>query len=253
MKNRKMKTSAKMKRRSTFKKHMILCWKIVASMLVQHKEAKCEVERLKGELVEAYSKIKFLELEIIQANVKVELISTKKLDNVLSFQKSSHDKTSLGYTGERSSSSEPKKEVRFVSAKNDEKLKEVKLENETLVAVERTIGTRLKEKGKSLPKNQRRPHMKHLFHHYGVQGHTRLNCFKVHALKRADSMRGQESSKRKPKEAQAKGDSEGHIIGDVMEMLKNISLCLVSFTPRLKSYVGHTPPSKAFTQNTCKE
>ena len=54
----------------------------------------------KGELVEVYSKIKFLELEIIQANVKVERISTKKLDNVLSSQKPSHDKTSLGYTGE---------------------------------------------------------------------------------------------------------------------------------------------------------
>ena len=81
-------------------------------ILVQHKEAKCEMERLKGELVKAYSKIKFLELEIIQANVKVENISTKKLDNVLSSQKSSHDKTSLGYTGEGSSSSEPKKEVK---------------------------------------------------------------------------------------------------------------------------------------------
>ena len=66
-------------------------------ILVQHKEAKCEMERLKGELVEAYSKIKFLELEIIQANVKVECISTKKLDNVLSSQKSLHDKTDLGY------------------------------------------------------------------------------------------------------------------------------------------------------------
>ncbi|XP_050290053.1 uncharacterized protein LOC126728234 [Quercus robur] len=65
-------------------------------ILVQHKEAKCEVERLKGELVEAYSKIKFLELEIIQANVKVERISTKKLNNVVSSQKSSHDKTGLG-------------------------------------------------------------------------------------------------------------------------------------------------------------
>ena len=92
-------------------------------ILVQLKEAKCEVEGVKGKLVEAYSKIKFLELEIIQANVKVEHISTKKLDNVLSFQKSSHDKTGLGYTEEGSSSSEPKKEVRFVSAKNEEKLK----------------------------------------------------------------------------------------------------------------------------------
>ena len=62
------------------------------------KEEKCEVGGLKGELVEAYSKIKFLELEIFQAHVKVECISTKKLDNVLSSQKSSHDKTSLGYT-----------------------------------------------------------------------------------------------------------------------------------------------------------
>ena len=67
-------------------------------ILVQLKEAKCEVEGLKGELVEAYSNIKFLELEIIQANVKVERIYIKKLDNVLSSQKSSHDKTGLGYT-----------------------------------------------------------------------------------------------------------------------------------------------------------
>ena len=52
--------------------------------LVQLKEVKCEVEGLKGELGEAYSTIKFLELEIIQANVKVEHISTKKLDSVLS-------------------------------------------------------------------------------------------------------------------------------------------------------------------------
>ena len=34
-------------------------------ILVQLKEVKCEVEGLKGELVEAYSKIKFLELEVI--------------------------------------------------------------------------------------------------------------------------------------------------------------------------------------------
>ena len=66
-------------------------------------------------------------------------------------------------------------------------------------------------------------------------------------------MRGQESSKRRSKGAQVKGDSEGHLIGDVMEMLKNISLCLASFTPRFESYVGCTLPSKALTQNTRKE
>ena len=191
-------------------------------ILVQLKESKCEKERLKGELFEAYSKIRFLELEIIQANVKVEGISTKKLDNVLSSQKSSHDKTGLSYTEEGSSSSEPKKEVKFVSAKNVKKLKEVKPEIETPAVVKRTIGAKPKEKGKSLPKNQRGPQVKHLCHHYGAQGHTRPNCFKLHALKKADSMCGQENSRRRPRGAQAKGDSEGHLIGDIMEMLKKI-------------------------------
>ena len=105
-----------------------------------------------------------------------------------------------------------------------------------------------KEKEKSLPKNQRGSQVKHVCHHCGIQGHIRPNCFKLHALKKADSMRRQESSKRR-----LKGDSEGHLIRDVMKMLKNISLCLASFTPRFESYVGRTPPSKAFTQNTHKE
>ena len=54
------------------------------SLLVHYKEAKCEIETLNGELTEAYSKIKFLELEVIQANAKVERVSSKKLDEVLS-------------------------------------------------------------------------------------------------------------------------------------------------------------------------
>ena len=65
-------------------------------------------------------------------------------------------------------------------------------------------------------------------------------------------MHGQETSKRRLKGAQAKGNSEGHLSSDVMEMLKNISLCLASFTSRFESYVSHTPPSKALTQNTRK-
>ena len=64
-------------------------------------------------------------------------------------------------------------------------------------------------------------------------------------------MRGQETSRRRLR-AQAKGNSEGHLIGNVMEMLKSISLCLASFTPRFESYVGRTPQSKALTQNTRK-
>ena len=35
------------------------------SLLVRYKEAKCEIETLNGELTEAYSKLKLLELEVV--------------------------------------------------------------------------------------------------------------------------------------------------------------------------------------------
>ena len=54
------------------------------SLLVRYKKAKCEIGTLNGELTEAYSKVKFLELEVIQANAKVDRVSTKKLDDVIS-------------------------------------------------------------------------------------------------------------------------------------------------------------------------
>ena len=47
------------------------------------------MERLNGELTEAYSKIKFLDPEVVQANAKVERVFSKKLDEVLVDQKPS--------------------------------------------------------------------------------------------------------------------------------------------------------------------
>ena len=41
------------------------------SILVRYKETKCEVEGLNEELINAYSRVKFLELEVVQANAKV--------------------------------------------------------------------------------------------------------------------------------------------------------------------------------------
>ena len=42
------------------------------SLLRRYKETKCKIQMLNGELTEAYSKIKFLELEVVQANAKVK-------------------------------------------------------------------------------------------------------------------------------------------------------------------------------------
>ena len=53
------------------------------SILVRYKETKCEVEALNEELMNAYSRIKFLELVVIQANAKVEQVASKKLDEVI--------------------------------------------------------------------------------------------------------------------------------------------------------------------------
>ena len=86
------------------------------SLLVRYKEAKCEIETLNGELTEAYTKVKFLDLEVVQANAKVERVSTKKLDDVLSSQKTISDKTELGYIGESRSAVNISKEVKFVKA-----------------------------------------------------------------------------------------------------------------------------------------
>ena len=87
------------------------------SLLVCYKEAKCEIETLNGELTEAYSKIKSLKLEVVQANAKVERVSSKKLDDVLSHQKPFSDKIGLGYTEKGSSAVNISKKVKFVTAK----------------------------------------------------------------------------------------------------------------------------------------
>ena len=87
------------------------------SLLMRHKEAKCEMEKLNGLLSEAYIKVRFLEQDVVQANAKIERVSTKKLDDVISSQKQFSDKSGLGYTGGSSSLGSVTKEVKFIKAK----------------------------------------------------------------------------------------------------------------------------------------
>ena len=87
------------------------------SLLVRYKEAKCEIETLNGELIEAFSKTKFLEHEVVQANGKVDRVSLKKLNEVLAHKKPFSDKSGLGYAGESSLAVKITKEMKFVQAK----------------------------------------------------------------------------------------------------------------------------------------
>ena len=68
-------------------------------------------------LSEAYTKVRFLEQEVVQANTKIERVSTKKLNDVISSQKHFSKKSGLGYTRGSSSSGSVTKEVKFVKAK----------------------------------------------------------------------------------------------------------------------------------------
>ena len=146
------------------------------SLLVRDKESKCEIETINGELTEAYTKVRFLEHEMVQANAKVEQVSIKKLDDVLSSQTTFSDKTGLGYTGESSSAVNISKEVKFVKAKKPivvapivEKTKGEKKKN---VADQQVLNkprnqsmVRSTVRAKSLPRSQGCPRMNHVCHH----------------------------------------------------------------------------------------
>ena len=230
------------------------------NILVRYKETKCEVEAFNGELPEAYSKIKFLELELIQVNAKVEHVASKKLDEVLAHQKPFSDKSGLGYSGESSSSANVSKEMKFVKAKEPmiatpsvENVKVEKKANGTaqkvLTKPQNPFVAKPKAKGKSLPKSQRGPQVQHFCHHCGVKGHTRPNCYKLHVLKKANSQRLRGQGKGNWIDKQPKGQEANFGFGDVIKIIDTITSCLTSFNQRFENHSSSTQSSRDITPN----
>ena len=105
---------------------------------------------------------------MVQANAKVEWVSSKKLDEVLFHQKYFSNRTRLGYIEESSSAANISKEVKFVKAKesivattNAKKVKPEKKKNVTdqkfMTKPLKQSVVKPKDKGKLLPKSQRGP------------------------------------------------------------------------------------------------
>ncbi|KAL4600677.1 hypothetical protein ACB092_11G215500 [Castanea dentata] len=149
------------------------------SILVRYKETKCEIEALNEELTTAYSRIKFLELEVIQANAKVERVASKKLDEMFAYQKPFFDKSGLRYTRESTSSTNVSKEMKFVKAKepivSTPPVEKVKVEKKPHVIAQKVLTkppnpfvAKPKPKGKSLPKAQKGLQTQHFCHHCGI-------------------------------------------------------------------------------------
>ena len=118
-------------------------------------------------------KVKNLEVELSQARTQIERMSSAKLDEVLSAQKPSSDKTGLEYVVSSSPSSMAsgsRTEFAPQSEKGDKGMK-----SKTDLANSKSFV---------------RPHV---CHHCGVSGHNRPNCFKLYPHKQL-SKRSQVSS-----------------------------------------------------------
>ena len=136
----------------------------------------------------------------MQANTKIERVPTKKLDDVISSQKSFLDKSGLGYTGGSSSSGKITKEVKFIKAKESVEVgptaEKPKIEEKRNVENQKMLNnprnqsvSRSESRAKSCPRLQRGPRSNYVCHHCGLQGHTRPNCQKLRAMNSATAPR----------------------------------------------------------------
>jgi len=182
---------------------------------------------------------------------------------VLANQKPFSNKRRLGYTGESSSSANVSKDMKFMKTKEPmvvittaKKVKAEKKRNVTdqwvLIKPPNQSVVKPKAKGKSLPKSQRGPRTKHLYHHCGIQGHTRPNCHKLKALENASAQRsrGPRNGKGKWTAEQSKSQEGDPRVRDVMKMIDAFTTCLASFTRRFESHNNSTQSSKDITPNT---
>ena len=110
-----------------------------------------------------------------------------------------------------------------------------------------------KVQGKSPPKSQRGPRIKHFRHHCGLQGHTRPNCHKLRALKNASDQRlkGPRNDKRNWTVEQSRGRDGDSEVMDVMKMIEAFTTCLASFSRRFEGHNTRTQSYRDITPNTC--
>ena len=144
-------------------------------------------------------KTKKLEAELFQVRAQLERTSSAKLDGMLSLQKSASDRTGLGY-GFSSSNIASTSTIVFIPPSNNVEIEnnniKTDLASENLDKGKSILGVPPKQDKKEAKKpgakktNYQKPKQKkqHLYHHYGVAGHTRPNCYKWLATQQSNDM-----------------------------------------------------------------
>ena len=136
----------------------------------------------------------------MQANAKIERVSTKKLNDVISSQKQFSDKSRLGYTRGSSSSGSVTKEVKFIKAEEQTEVsptaEKPKIEEKRNMDDQQMLNKSRKQsvdrsefQATSRPRSQRGPRSNYVCHHCGLQGYTRPNCEKLGAMNNASAPR----------------------------------------------------------------
>ena len=144
-------------------------------------------------------KTKKLEAELFQVRAQLERTSSAKLDEMPNLQKSTSDRTGLGY-GIFSSNIASTSTTIFVPPSNNVETEnndiKIDLASENIDKGKSILGAPSKQNQKEAKNlrakkaNSQKPKQKkqHLCHHYGVTGHTRPNCYKWLATQQSNGM-----------------------------------------------------------------
>ena len=144
-------------------------------------------------------KTKKLEVELFQVRAQLERTSSAKLDEMLNLQKSTSDRTNLGY-GISSSNIASTSTIVFVSSSNNVEIEnndvKIDLASENIDKGKSILGAPLEQDKKEAKNprakkaNSQKPKQKkqHLCYHCGVAGHIRPNCYKWLATQQSNDM-----------------------------------------------------------------
>ena len=156
------------------------------NILVKLFDANELITAMKIENMSLIEKVKSLEFELLVTREQIGRTSSSKLDNMLSVQKSTSDKSGLGYVESGLSSVvTPTKFVPLVSMPKPE----VRVHNEEVLATRKIridlSDTKPKKPAYLVCKKQHKPQW--FCHFCGGAGHTRPNCFKLQVGKQQAS------------------------------------------------------------------
>ena len=144
-------------------------------------------------------KTKKLEVELFQVRAQLERTSSAKLDEMLNLQKSTSDRTNLGY-GISSSNIASTSTTIFVRPSNNVEIEnndvKIDLASENIDKGKSILGAPLEQDKKEAKNprakkaNSQKPKQKkqHLCYHCGVAGHIRPNCYKWLATQQSNDM-----------------------------------------------------------------